>query len=310
MENDETLELTYKFNDIYDEVLEDSNDSSSAFTRPLYDELSNINTQYTQFEKLAQGGMKSIYKVFDSKLNRHVAYAKLRPQTPEEVHDPFMREARLTALLEHPNIISVYDIGVSDDDAPYFTMELKVGDNLTEYMRNSPDCHIPGQVEFQNLLESFIKVCDAISYAHSKNVLHLDLKPENIQLGQFGEVLVCDWGLGKIIGDKDIEYDQMLFNPDLLNNVTLTGKVVGTPGFMAPEQINLKHEKSFQTDIYALGSILYKIITGRDAFESEKLDEILQETLRGEVCPPKGLDLNWQVPISLSAVALKAMSLG
>ena len=189
-------------------------------------------------------------------------------------------------------------------------MELKVGDNLTEYMRNSPDCHIPGQVEFQNLLESFIKVCDAISYAHSKNVLHLDLKPENIQLGQFGEVLVCDWGLGKIIGDKDIEYDQMLFNPDLLNNVTLTGKVVGTPGYMAPEQINLKHEKSFQTDIYALGSILYKIITGRDAFESEKLDEILQETLRGEVCPPKGLDLNWQVPISLSAVALKAMSLG
>ncbi|MDD7986025.1 protein kinase [Lentisphaera marina] len=308
MERDDTLKLTYKFNDIYAEVLEDQHELNDQSTRPLFYDLATIEKQYSSFYEIAQGGMKSVYKVFDRKLNRYVAYAKLRPDTPEEVHDPFIREARLTALLEHPNIISVYDIGVGEDDVPFFTMELKVGDNLSKFMKDRPNCHRPGTSEFENLLESFIKICDAISYAHSKNVIHLDLKPDNIQLGQFGEVIVCDWGLGKIIGDKDIEYDQLLFNPDLLNNVTLTGKVVGTPGYMAPEQITLDYEKNFQTDIYSLGAILYKIITSKEAFDGE-MEDMLRMTVQGNVIRPRDLNLSWQPPISLAAVVMKAMSL-
>ena len=117
-------------------------------------------------------------------------------------------------------IISVHDIGVNEDDSPFFTMELKVGKTLAEIISETSGISRPGAERFDMLLESFVKVCDAMSYTHSKNVLHLDLKPENIQVGKFGEVIVCDWGLGKIIGDTDIEYDQLLFNPDLLNNVT------------------------------------------------------------------------------------------
>ena len=151
-------------------------------------------------------------------------------------------------------------------------------------------------------------MCDAISYAHSKNVLHLDIKPENIQVGEFGEVIVCDWGLGKIIGDKDIEYDQLLFNPDLLNNVTLTDQVVGTPGYMAPEQILKDGEKTKQTDIYSLGAMLYTILTGKGPFRGD-VNTVLQKTVRGNLIQPVAREVEWDIPAGLNAVVMKAMSL-
>jgi len=225
---DKDIELMYQFNDFCEES-EKSLDEQEPPERPVCDSLSEVDDRYSGFTEIARGGMKRIYKVFDSKINRYVAYAKLHPNSPRELHDPFVREARLTALLEHPNIISVHDIGITDEDTPYFTMELKPGQSLaklvSENMKeerggmNKPEDKALSQDKssdfifhtssFRNsvnqLLEMFLKVCDAISYAHSKNVIHLDLKPDNVQIGEFGEVIVCDWGLGKIIGDKDIE---------------------------------------------------------------------------------------------------------
>ena len=305
--NSEDSDDKYLFNNIYDEIIEDLESETDSVERPLCDSLKGIDKEYSDFQPLAQGGMKRIFKVFDKKLNRYVAYARLHPNSPQDLHDPFIREARLTALLEHPNIISVYDIGINEDDCPFFTMELKVGKSLSDIISETPGISKPGTDSFIMLLESFIKVCDALSYAHSKNVVHLDLKPENIQIGKFGEVIVCDWGLGKVIGDTDIEYDQLLFNPDLLNNVTLTNKIVGTPGYMAPEQVS-GDDKTKYTDIYSLGAMLYTILTGKLAFSGD-IDSILEQTLNGTIQEPLKLNLDWEVPEGLNAVLTKAMHL-
>ncbi|MCM8530821.1 MAG: serine/threonine protein kinase [Lentisphaeraceae bacterium] len=301
-----TPDEKYLFNDLYDEVVEGLEKEEQSSLRPLCDSLKSNKSRYSDFEEIALGGMKVIYKVFDHKVNRFIAYAALHNDCPHELHDHFIREARLTALLEHPNIINVYNIGLDEESKPFFTMELKVGQSQIEMIKEtSKGTDFNG---FRLLLEGFLKICDAISYAHSKNVLHLDLKPENIQVGSFGEVIVCDWGLGKIIGDKNQEYDHLLFNPDLLNNVTLTDRVVGTPGYMAPEQVHKDGEKTKLTDIYSLGGILYTILTGKCAFEGS-VDDILENTINGSFQEPRARKVEWEVPASLNAVVMKAMSL-
>ena len=302
---------SHKFNDIYDDVHEHIDEDQSV-ERPLCDQLSsyNLQTRYSDFKKIAQGGMKQIFEVFDANINRRIALAKLHTDAPYDLHDTFIREARLTAQLEHPNIISVYNIGMTDD-TPFFTMELKPGESLSKIIsskyskRNMADSSLP---VLTDLLETFVKICDAISYAHSKNVLHLDLKPENIQIGKFGEVIVCDWGLGKIIGDNDIEQDKLLFNPDLLNNVTLAGKIAGTPGYMAPEQINAKSTINKQTDIYSLGAMLYTILTGTSAFTGD-IEKVLKQTTCGDFISPTERFSKSNIPAGLNAVVVKAMAL-
>ncbi|MDD7986020.1 protein kinase [Lentisphaera marina] len=303
MPNEEKLDLVYGLESLYD-LMEDGEDDLQS-ERPVCDELKQVDVQYDGDEQIAEGGMKRIFKVFDNKLKRYVALARLQKNMPRAAHDSFIREARLTALLEHPGIISVYNIGIDDEDMPFFTMELKVGKNLSEIVSNT---HLDSSgTSLNHLLESFLRVCDAISYAHAKNVLHLDIKPDNVQMGQFGEVKVCDWGLGKVIGEEDsAEFDQLLFNPDLLNNMTLSGEIKGTPGYMAPEQIR-GEEKTKQTDIFSLGCVLYYILCGKPAFAGG-VQDILSRTLVGDFLEPSLRSDLWLVPESLNAVALKAMS--
>ncbi len=286
--------------DMVEETREFSLDDS-----PLIYELKKEEPRYISSEVIAVGGMKTISRVFDRKTGRYVAMAKLHKNTPPELFEPFLREARLTALLDHPNIISIYDIGLDRDSTPYFTMELKSGKGFDEFVKKRRD----GEEVLNQLLEIFLKVCDGVSYAHSQKVLHLDLKPENIQVGIYGEVIICDWGLGKLIGSPDYdswEFDRMLLNPDLLNNMTRADEVRGTPGFMSPEQVKKKRVYK-QSDIYALGAILYSILTGYPPIEGE-LDDVLNRTRMGEIDPPKKRNKKCSVHPSLSAVTMKALA--
>ena len=185
-----------------------------------------------------------------------------------------------TALLEHPNIISIHDIGLNDDGKPYFTMDLKTGDSLEDILKNlySGNQKYLQFYTLEELLLIFLKIYDAVAYAHSKNILHLDLKPANIQVGDFGEVLVCDWGLGKIQSQNDTEnFEELLLDAGVLNAVTSQNDVVGTPGFMAPEQVIKDGDISPLTDIYALGCILYSIITYQRPLNGET-EDILKKT--------------------------------
>ena len=216
-------------NSLLDEAFEEIDPAAES---PLYGQLCALEDRYDQAQLIAVGGMKRILKVLDRHGNRHVAMARLHEDASDLLFDPFIREARLTALLEHPNIISVHDIGVDKEGHPYFTMDLKVGDGLDVVLQKAL---ADGSYPLSERLDIFLKVCDAVTYAHSREVIHLDLKPANIQVGHYGEVLVCDWGLGKLICSGDGIDDDVLLNPDLLSGMTVYGQIKGTPGFMAPE---------------------------------------------------------------------------
>ena len=294
--------LARKFSSLYSETLDEEEYS------PILSELKTLDKRYTDKQEIAQGGMKSISKVFDVSTSRMLAMAELLPDIDEDFNEVFLREARLTALLEHPNIISIHDIGLSSENKPYFTMDLKTGDTLEDILRelNAGNSKYTQQYSLHNLLAIFIKICDAIAYAHSRNVIHLDLKPANIQVGNYGEVLVCDWGLGKIIGDYDTEdLEELLLDKDLLNNMTFNGEIKGTPGYMAPEQIKEDGEKDKTTDIYSLGCILYSILTYKRPLDG-KLEDILKKTLTGDIPSPKSVFSD--IPMSLCAVTTRAMA--
>ena len=286
-------------NHLFDEAFGEIDPAAES---PLYGELCSLEERYGQAELIAVGGMKRIFKVLDRHGNRHVAIARLHEDASELLFDPFIREARLTALLEHPNIISVHDVGIDKEGKPYFTMDLKVGDGLDVVLRKAL---ANGGGALSDRLNVFLKVCDAITYAHSRDVIHLDLKPANIQVGHYGEVLVCDWGLAKLIGGTDEIDDEILLNPDLLNGMTLYGQVKGTPGYMAPEQIR-GGTRDKRTDIYALGALLYAVLTCRPPLAGDT-DTMLQAAVSGDIVPPTKRGSG--VPEALSAVVMKAMAL-
>ncbi|MBT3296387.1 MAG: serine/threonine protein kinase [Verrucomicrobia bacterium] len=290
---------TQSLNNLLDEAFEEVDPAAES---PLYGQLRSFQERYDQPEVIAVGGMKRILKVLDRHGNRHVAMARLHEDASDLLFDPFIREARLTALLEHPNVISVHDVGVDKEGRPYFTMDLKVGDGLDVVVQKA----LAGEgYPLSERLDIFLKVCDAITYAHSRDVIHLDLKPANIQVGHYGEVLVCDWGLGKLIGGTDEIDDDELLNPDLLSGMTMYGQVKGTPGYMAPEQIR-GEDRDKRTDIYALGALLYAVLTCRPPVEGDS-DVMLQAAVSGDIVPPTKRCSG--VPESLSAVVIKAMAL-
>ena len=294
---------------LFEESL-DENEPDFLEENPFFENLQADSPRYYDHELIASGGMKNIFKVFDKKTGRHVALARLKDEIPVEAYEALLLEARLTSLLEHPNIISVHDIGLNPEQKPYFTMELKVGDSLREILRsvqNSQNDYV-NKFDLRTLLTIFIKICDAVSYAHSRSVVHLDLKPSNIQIGAFGEVKVCDWGLGKVIGNTTFDnYENLELNPDFLNDITLTGQIKGTLGFMSPEQLDKKGEKTFLSDIYALGAILHTILYLAPPISGGK-EEMIHKTKLGEIEKPDSDALQRNVPEGLVAVSRKAMS--
>lgn len=299
--------------DLLHALFEESFEEESEVLKenPFFHSLLEDEKRYTDYCLIATGGMKNIFKVFDKKTGRHVALARLRDEIPVEIYENFLLEARLTSLLEHPNIISVHDIGLNSKDEPYFTMELKVGDSLKDIIQSlhNQQSEYVQKFSLHDLLNIFIKICDAVAYAHSKSVIHLDLKPGNIQIGTYGEVLVCDWGLGKVIGNTVFNnYEDLMLNPDFLNDITLTGQIKGTLGFMAPEQTEQNGDKSPLCDIYSLGAILHSILTYQPPLSGSK-EEMIERTRQGDLDLAVQNSSQTKIPHSLIAVSQKALSL-
>ena len=249
--------------------------------------------------------MKVVIQVKDRDTTRDIAMALLPDAQSRPKRDiiRFIEEARITASLEHPNIVPVHDIGVDTHGSPYFTMKLIKGENLASVIRKLHD----GDPEYlenytlDKLLLVFIKICNGVAFAHSKGVLHLDLKPENIQLGDFGEVIIMDWGLARVISEK--EPDETA-SPEkdvpIFENRTSDGIRKGTPGYMAPEQAAGKNsEKDFRTDVYSLGAILYSMLTFQNPLRGTTLKEMLAETVNGMVVPPSKRAPDRIIPSSL-----------
>ncbi|WP_168442349.1 serine/threonine-protein kinase [Pontiella desulfatans] len=278
---------------------------------PSLTDLSQVTQRYQSPEVLAEGGMKRIYKVYDARAKRDLALAMLREDALEDLCDPFIHEAWLTARLDHPNIITIHDVGVKEGKNPYFTMDLKQGLTLRELIEklHAGDRKILAQYPLEALLQIFLKICDAVSYAHSVHVIHLDLKPANIQIGEYGRVLVCDWGLGRVLGDGDDpqELDRMLFNPDMLGSDDLYGQFKGTPGYMAPEQLKEDGAVDERSDIYGLGCILYSLLTFLRPLTGDD-EEIIQRARDGAVVSPIKRAAERAIPVALNAVTMKALA--
>lgn len=266
---------------------------------PSYTELKEEPSCFRDETLLGTGAVKEVSKIFNAHSRRWVAMARLREDRGPEYYDLFVHEAWLTASLSHPNIITVYDVGVGEDGRPFFTMDLKGESTLAERVSGPKAA---GRLE---LLDVFMKVCDAVAYAHSRGVIHLDLKPDNIQADAYGEVFVCDWGLAKVMGETEEGEEDVPSALGLNRDMTLMGQIKGSPGYMAPEQVVPGGQKDTRTDIFALGCILHLILTGQPPF-SGSLKEVIELTKRCEIGSLRKKYPDRHIPGALEAVVLKA----
>jgi len=277
--------------------------------------------KYKFMRSIGFGGMKAVLQVSDKDTTRKVAMAIIPDfdDRPKSDVNRFIREARITARLEHPNIVPIHDIGTDINGSPYFTMKYLRGHSLSVALKklNVGDPEALAKYTLPRLLRTFVKVANGIAFAHSKEIIHLDLKPENIHLGEFGEVLILDWGLAKFIGNED-EFEDVSNIPDQFKEIsqetqsmmTLDGVAKGTPGYMAPEQAAGKNkEKDERTDIYALGCILYAILTFENPLGNRKdIRKMLHDTVVGNIESPSQLkNPKRTIPSRLERICLKAM---
>lgn len=236
-------------------------------------------TRYQLLERVARGGMGTVYAARDETLDRRVALKVLDiPVTDGDLARRLNREARVLALLEHPGIVPVHDVGTLEDGRVFYTMKFVEGQRLDKY--------VEAVASLPDRLRLFLRICDAVAFAHARGVLHRDLKPANVMVGAFGEVLVMDWGLAKILReqpsaapDSDPEATILRAPPQASEHaadstqatqVTGQGTVLGTPGYMAPEQargdIACVNERS---DIFSLGAVL-RFLCANPATQSEQ----------------------------------------
>ena len=221
-------------------------DAAIARLRDVVDR-PDAGDRYAVHELLGRGGMGAVYRATDRILQRDVALKVLPPElAQDDVAARLEREARVLAALEHPGIVSIHDVGRLVDGRPYYVMRLVRGQRLDEQVRHE---------SLGARLRRFLAVCDAVSFAHSKGVIHRDLKPANVMVGEFGEVLVLDWGVAKRATDPSVRGDEGIASAP---GDTGDGIAVGTPGFMPPEQ-TVAGDVDTRADIYALGAMLREL---------------------------------------------------
>ncbi len=272
--------------------------------------------RYSRLRLHATGGIGQVWLAHDRDLGRDVALKELRPEHAGHatLGVRFLQEAQITGQLEHPGVVPVYELArAGDGRQPFYTMRFVKGRTLSEAARAHHEKRRAGRadaLELPALLNAFVTVCNTVAYAHSRGVLHRDLKGQNVILGDFGEVVVLDWGLAKIVGRPEGEAEAasvVLGEAGADSGYTVQGQALGTPAYMAPEQSAGRLDLiDRRTDVYGLGAILYEVLTGAPPFGGDSTEEVLRKVREEEPAPPRQL---WpEVPPALEALCLRALA--
>lgn len=257
-------------------------------------------SRYQLLGEHARGGLGKILKARDKDLGRELAIKELRaPDSPAAAR--FVREALITARLEHPSIVPVHEAGRWENGEPFYAMKLVSGRTLKELVQDASN--LAARLA---LLPSVIAVVDAIAYAHDQGVIHRDLKASNVIVGAFGETVVIDWGLAKDLQRPDDILGEVAQSPYRVNaDYTIAGAVVGTPAFMPPEQAR-GEDVDERADIYALGALLYYTLSGKPPYDADTPAGILAKVRESEPLPL--VEVAPAVPPDLAAIVAKAMA--
>jgi serine/threonine-protein kinase len=264
------------------------------------------NIRYAYFKTIAKGGKSLIQSCKDLHLGRVVCHKSLRS---EFARDPIeqkrlLREARISAMLQHPNTMPTYELGRDRKGLCYFTMKLVHGYTFREIINYRE------RYDLSQILDIIVQVANALQYAHTHGVIHRDIKPENILVGPFGEVLLLDWGLAKVRSKQDGVSDPTdLDDESAAEDSSMTGfqKLQGTLCYMSPEQIRKSREIDGRTDIFSLAAILYEALSGRTPNSGDTVDSLISSTLNDA---PKNISdiSNLRLPLLIDELIMKCLS--
>ncbi len=296
--------------------------------------LHKVVGKYEYIDEIARGGMGRIVSVRDRSLRRKVAMKLLiapngKP-TSSQI-DRLLAEAQTTGQLEHPNIVPIHDVGVNQSDNYYFTMKLVKGTTLKEVFRKltNADTQTSEQYSLHRMLAIFQQIANGLGFAHSRGVIHRDLKPDNIMIGEFGEVLIMDWGIAKLVkpmpssgvGAKNVEDHSFAHEfkgiETLEKDGTVVGTIAGTVGYMSPEQARGEVDRlDARTDIFSLGALLYEMLAGSPPYNQPTIKERLfsaahEEAIEGPAVRARKMksNLTISIPREVAAIAMKAVAL-
>jgi serine/threonine protein kinase len=271
--------------------------------------------KYTGFREMARGGSALLRTCFDQITGRTVVMKSLLPDFLGDATENrrLLREARVTAQLQHPNTVPVYEIGRDSSVGLYFTMKRISGENLFEILKRvaRQDSRTVTEFPLRRRIEIVASAGLALMYAHARGVIHRDVKPENIWVGNFGEVILLDWGVAKVWGQRDDEPQQQLAarQHESMQAITMAGDRPGTPLYMSPEQVNVNRATiDERSDIFSMGVVLYETAALREPFRGRVIQETFANIIHDTPKPPSSAGGDRGIPAALDDVVMKAIA--
>ncbi|NCX98750.1 MAG: serine/threonine protein kinase [Planctomycetia bacterium] len=272
--------------------------------------------KYSNFRDMARGGSAVLRTCFDRITGRTIVIKTLLPEfrRDEKENRRLLREARVTAQLQHPNTVPVYEIGRDAAEGLYFTMKRVSGENLYEILKRIArgDRATTAAFPLRRRLDIVAGAAQALMYAHARGVIHRDVKPENIWVGNFGEVILLDWGVAKVWGQPDDAPQHPSLarqSSESLQAITMAGDRPGTPLYMSPEQVNVNRAViDERSDVFSTGVVLYEMAALREPFRGRVIQETFENIIHDHPPPPSKASPDRGIPARLDEVVTKAIA--